>query len=79
MFEPGYTSIESGTGFGLTIVADIAGAHGWDVHVTESDDGGARFEFTGGEPPGAEVSAPSERSRPIERPGSDSPKRAGTR
>jgi signal transduction histidine kinase len=30
------------------------------------------------EPPGAEVSAPSERSRPIERPGFDSPKRAGT-
>jgi signal transduction histidine kinase len=26
---------------------DIAEAHGWDVTVTESADGGARFEVTG--------------------------------
>jgi PAS domain S-box-containing protein len=33
--------------FGLAIVKRIADAHGWGIHVTESDGGGARFEFTG--------------------------------
>jgi signal transduction histidine kinase len=47
VFEPGHTAAEGGTGFGLTIVHRIAGAHGWAVDVTESADGGARFEFTG--------------------------------
>jgi signal transduction histidine kinase/CheY-like chemotaxis protein len=47
VFESGYTSTESGTGFGLTIVEEIAGAHGWEVTATESADGGARFEVTG--------------------------------
>ncbi|WP_247005455.1 ATP-binding protein [Halorientalis litorea] len=46
VFETGYTT-GGGTGFGLSIVADIAEAHGWDVSVTESEDGGARFEITG--------------------------------
>ncbi|MCS4193948.1 PAS domain S-box-containing protein [Salinibacter ruber] len=46
-FEPGETSREQGTGFGLSIVKRIAEAHGWDVRLTESPDGGARFEFTG--------------------------------
>jgi len=46
VFETGYTTGD-GTGFGLSIVADIAEAHGWDVSVTESEDGGARFEITG--------------------------------
>ncbi|WP_225335241.1 response regulator [Halomicrobium urmianum] len=47
IFEPGYTTNEGGTGLGLAIVCDVAEAHGWDVTVTESDAGGARFEFTG--------------------------------
>ncbi|QSG07101.1 histidine kinase N-terminal 7TM domain-containing protein [Halapricum desulfuricans] len=47
VFEPGETSRADGTGFGLAIVDSIADAHGWDVRVTESDAGGARFEFTG--------------------------------
>ncbi len=47
VFEAGYSSTEDGTGFGLHIVESIAEAHGWDVAVTESDDGGARFEFAG--------------------------------
>jgi signal transduction histidine kinase len=42
-----YTSREGGTGFGLSIVRRIAEAHGWSVRVTESDSGGARFEFDG--------------------------------
>lgn len=29
------------------IVASIVDAHGWDVPVTESDRGGARFEVSG--------------------------------
>ena len=47
VFEPGYTTAEGGSGFGLAIVARIAEAHGWDITVTQSDDGGARFEFVG--------------------------------
>jgi signal transduction histidine kinase len=46
VFEPGYSTGENGTGFGLHIVAEIVTAHGWDIAVTESDDGGARFEIT---------------------------------
>ena len=46
VFERGYTTAKDGTGFGLAIVEDIATAHGWTVRATESDDGGARFEFT---------------------------------
>ncbi|WP_380675350.1 PAS domain-containing sensor histidine kinase [Salinigranum sp. GCM10025319] len=45
VFEAGYSTSDDGTGFGLDIVRSIASAHGWTVHVTESDRGGARFEF----------------------------------
>jgi signal transduction histidine kinase len=47
VFESGYSTSEDGTGFGLAIVEEIASAHGWDVDVVESEDGGARFEVTG--------------------------------
>jgi signal transduction histidine kinase len=47
VFESGYTTASDGTGFGLAIVAEIASAHGWTIDVTESDEGGARFEITG--------------------------------
>jgi PAS domain S-box-containing protein len=46
VFQPGFTTIGDGTGFGLAIVDRIANAHGWEVQVTESKTGGARFEFT---------------------------------
>ncbi|WP_136688680.1 hybrid sensor histidine kinase/response regulator [Halorhabdus amylolytica] len=46
VFEAGYSTTDEGTGFGLSIVAEIADAHGWDVTVTDSESGGARFEFT---------------------------------
>ncbi|WP_136716614.1 sensor histidine kinase [Halorientalis salina] len=36
VFEYGYTTAESGTGFGLRIVAAIADAHGWTLHLSES-------------------------------------------
>ncbi|MUW14046.1 PAS domain S-box protein [Halorubrum sp. CBA1125] len=45
VFEYGYSTSAGGTGYGLSIVARIAEAHGWDVSVTESDEGGACFEF----------------------------------
>jgi PAS domain S-box-containing protein len=47
VFETGYSTAEGGTGFGLAIVRRIAEAHGWDVAVTGSADGGARIEITG--------------------------------
>ncbi|MFC6974135.1 ATP-binding protein [Halomicroarcula sp. GCM10025709] len=47
LFEAGYTTSETGTGFGLSIVAEIADAHDWTVRATTGDEGGARLEFTG--------------------------------
>ncbi len=47
VFESGYSTKPDGTGFGLNIVAEIAEAHDWAVTLTESEDRGARFEFTG--------------------------------
>jgi PAS domain S-box-containing protein len=54
VLEPGWTTSDGGTGLGLNIVSDIASAHDWEVTVSGSDDGGARFDFTGVET--AEVS-----------------------
>ena len=47
VFEIGYSTSEEGTGFGLNIVKRIVEAHGWEIHVTEGAEGGARFEITG--------------------------------
>ncbi len=47
VFEVGYSTADGGTGFGLSIVREIAAGHDWEVAVTSSEDGGARFEFTG--------------------------------
>ncbi len=47
VFEKGYTTSTEGTGLGLRIVNEIATAHGGEVTVTESEDGGARFEIRG--------------------------------
>lgn len=47
MFNAGYSTAADGTGFGLSIVEAVASAHGWDAHVTEGPDGGARFRITG--------------------------------
>jgi PAS domain S-box-containing protein len=46
VFELGYSESHDGIGFGLSIVKQIAEAHGWKVEITEGTDGGARFEFT---------------------------------
>ena len=47
IFDRGVSSDEDGTGYGLAIVREIVEAHGWTITVTESDDGGARFEVAG--------------------------------
>lgn len=46
VLETGFSTNDEGTGFGLTIVTEIAAAHGWNVDIKESSTGGARFEFT---------------------------------
>jgi signal transduction histidine kinase len=45
VLDSGYTNSEAGTGYGLAIVDEIAAAHDWSLSVTESREGGARFEF----------------------------------
>ncbi|UPV74247.1 PAS domain S-box protein [Halorussus limi] len=49
VFEAGYTTaeLEGGTGVGLTFVAELVETYEWECAVTESEAGGARFEFTG--------------------------------
>ena len=44
LFGYGYTTAEDGTGYGLSIVRDVAEAHGWTVAAADSEHGGARFE-----------------------------------
>jgi PAS domain S-box-containing protein len=44
VLEHGYSTSKDGTGFGLSIVENIVSAHDWDLTVTESEDGGARFD-----------------------------------
>ncbi|MDS0222022.1 ATP-binding protein [Haloarcula sp. S1AR25-5A] len=47
VFERGYTTSEAGTGFGLAIVSEIVDAHGGQITISESEDGGTRFDVTG--------------------------------
>ncbi len=46
VFERGFTTNQAGTGFGLAIVERVVDAHGWEIDVTESETGGARFEVS---------------------------------
>jgi signal transduction histidine kinase len=46
VFGFGHTAKEEeGHGVGLASVRQIAVAHGWEVGVTEGEEGGARFEI----------------------------------
>ena len=47
VFEAGFSGAEDGTGFGLSIVEQVANAHGWRITLATEHDGGARFEITG--------------------------------
>lgn len=46
VFEPGFSTTPDGTGLGLQIVDQIVEAHDWTIRVTDSADGGAKFEIT---------------------------------
>jgi len=46
-FDSGYSTADDGTGFGLSIVREIAAAHDWTVDIERSTEGGARIEMTG--------------------------------
>ena len=50
VFDMGHSTAPNGTGLGLSIVKQVVDAHGWEVRVTDSAEGGARFEITGVEP-----------------------------
>jgi PAS domain S-box-containing protein len=43
VLDPGYTTNEDGTGFGLPIVKRVVEGHGWSLRIGESADGGARL------------------------------------
>ncbi|MBX0296405.1 PAS domain S-box protein [Haloarcula nitratireducens] len=47
VFEVGYTTAaeQGGTGLGLAFVRELTEAYGWECRITESESGGARFEF----------------------------------
>ena len=45
VFEAGVSTGNGTTGLGLSIVSDIAAAHGWTVSLTDGPDGGAQFAF----------------------------------
>lgn len=47
VFQHGFSTREEGTGYGLSVVQSIIGAHDWNIEVTAAADGGARFEVTG--------------------------------
>ena len=47
VFTPGVTAKAGGTGIGTTSVQQIVEAHGWEIEVTNSVEGGARFESIG--------------------------------
>ncbi|RLN01255.1 HAMP domain-containing sensor histidine kinase [Haloarcula sp. Atlit-7R] len=47
VLDDGYTATDGEGGLGLAIVQRIVEAHGWEIDVTESDEGGTRFEITG--------------------------------
>ena len=44
-FRHGFTTSPDGTGMGLSIVREIATAHGWNADIVDAEAGGARFEF----------------------------------
>ena len=46
IFTAGYSTNDHGTGLGLAIVKRIVESHDWEIRVTESEEGGARFEIS---------------------------------
>jgi signal transduction histidine kinase len=50
VLKEGYTTNAGGTGFGLSIVSQVADVHNWSTTVDESETGGAAFVFDGVKP-----------------------------
>ncbi|TKX43745.1 PAS domain-containing sensor histidine kinase [Halorubrum sp. ARQ200] len=46
VFEAGYSRSTNSTGFGLSIVKQIATAHDWQIRIVDGTDSGTRFEIT---------------------------------
>jgi len=49
VFDWGYTTHPEGEGIGLPLIRRFITAHDWSVRVTESEEGGARFEIRYGQ------------------------------
>jgi signal transduction histidine kinase len=47
IFSDGFSTAESGSGLGLSIVSEIVEAHGWTISASNAPSGGARFEISG--------------------------------
>ena len=47
VFEPGHSTADDGTGFGLTVVKQITDAHDWTVRLADTDGGGTRICIDG--------------------------------
>jgi len=47
VLESGFSTSTDGTGLGLAIVTEVVAAHDWQIRVTSSEVGGARFEIAG--------------------------------
>lgn len=45
VLDPGYSTVEGNTGFGLYIAKTVAEDHDWTLSVAELSDGGARFDI----------------------------------
>jgi signal transduction histidine kinase len=47
VFDIGFSSTSGGSGLGLAIADQIVDSHGWNMAITDSTGGGARFEIRG--------------------------------
>ncbi|MFW6376977.1 MAG: PAS domain S-box protein [archaeon] len=45
LFDSEFSTSETGLGIGLWVVKEVSSAHDWTTNATESESGGARFEF----------------------------------
>ncbi|THE64452.1 PAS domain S-box protein [Salinadaptatus halalkaliphilus] len=46
VFEAGYSTSDTGSGYGLLIIREIVDVHGWDVRITDAETSGVRLEVS---------------------------------